>query len=356
MSTIFTLDMLPAREGDCLWLTYGDENGKRHMLIDGGRQATGRIVRDKLADLPDGERRLELVVVTHVDRDHIEGMLELAEAEFHGVEVGDVWFNGYGHLLNGFAPMGAVQGERLTEALLHPGRPWNEAFGRGRVAIEPGQPVALPPLAGGLQLTLLSPTPDKLEAMIEVWEDEVRIAGMKQGIPADEAVPGGFQRMGPIDIDGLAAQEFVDDRAEPNGSSIALLAEYAGRRVLLAGDAHCDVLTQSVRALGGGARLKLDAFKVAHHGSAHNISPELLDLVDCRRFLLSTNGSYFYHPDAGAVSRIVRHGGESPQLIFNYRSDETEIWEDPRQQRRYGYSAVYPPGENGFHTVDLMAD
>jgi beta-lactamase superfamily II metal-dependent hydrolase len=356
MSPVFTLDMLPAREGDCLWLTYGDESGKRHVLIDGGRQATGRVVRDRLAALPADERRLELVVVTHVDRDHIEGMLELAEADFHGIEVGDIWFNGYRHLLNDFDPMGAVQGERLTEALSRPGRPWNEAFGRRRVAIEPGQPLALPPLAGGLQLTLLSPTPAKLTAMVKVWEDEVRIAGMKQGLPADEAVPGGFQRMGPIDVDSLAAQAFVDDRAEANGTSIALLAEYAGRRVLLGADAHCDVLAQSVRALGGGARLKLDAFKVAHHGSAHNISRELLDLVDCRRYLLSTNGSYFYHPDAAAVSRVVRFGGESPQLIFNYRSDETEAWEDGRRQQRYGYSALFPPGENGFQTVDLMAD
>jgi len=356
MSPIFTIDMLPAREGDCLWITYGDETGKRHVLIDAGRQATGKVVRDRLAALPADERRLELVVVTHVDRDHIEGMLDLAEADFYGVEVGDIWFNGYVHLLAAFDPMGAVQGERLTEALSRPGRPWNEAFERRRVAIEPGRPIALPPLAGGLRLTLLSPTPEKLEDMRPEWEKEVRIAGMKQGLAAEDAVPAGFQRMGGIDVDKLAAQAFVDDDAEANGTSIALLAEFAGRRVLLGADSHCDVLTQSVRALAGGGKLKLDAFKIPHHGSAHNVSRELLDLIECRRFLLSTNGSYFHHPEAGAMSRIVRFGGANPQLIFNYRTEETEIWDDPDLKDRYGYSAIYPPAANGFQTVDLMSD
>ena len=355
MSRTFTLEMLPAREGDCLWLTYGEAGERRHVLIDGGRKATGKVVRERLAALPEGERRLELVVVTHIDRDHIEGLLELAEAKFDGIEIGDIWYNGYDHLLNGFSPQGARQGERLGKALKTASLPWNEAFSRRRIAIEHGKPAALPPLAGGLQLTLLSPTPAKLAELLTAWDKEIRDAGLKPGVEA-EAVPGGFRRFGGINVEQLAGQPFVDDRTAANGSSIALLAEYAGRRVLLAADAHGDVLTESLRALAGGEKLRLDAFKIAHHGSAHNVSPEMLDLVDCRRFLLSTNGSYFYHPEASAMSRIIRFGGEAPQLVFNYRSDETAVWDDAGLKRKHGYSAHYPPAEDGFHHIDLMAD
>lgn len=356
MTDIFTLEMLPAREGDCLWITYGDETSKRHVLIDGGRSATGKAVRKKIAALPEDERRLELIVASHVDRDHIEGLLALAEDKFGGVEIGDIWFNGYTHLVNGFIPFGAVQGERLGDALIANGLPWNEAFGRKRVAIEEGEPIRLPDLPGGLRLTLLSPTPAKLQAMKAVWEAEVRIAGMKAGLPAEQALPRGFRRMGPIDVDTLAASQFEDDHAEANGTSIALLAEFAGRRVLLSADAHGDVLTASLKTLANGGRLKLDAFKIPHHGSAHNLSREMLDLIECKRFLVSTNGSYFNHPDSSAISRIVRHGGERPEIVFNYRTDETESWEDANLQSRFEYSTVYPGGANGFQLVDLMQD
>jgi hypothetical protein len=356
MSKVFTIEMLPAREGDCLWITYGDETRKRHVLIDGGRKATGKEVRKKIAALPPDERRLELVVATHVDRDHIEGLLELAEARFDGVEIGDIWFNGYTHLVNGFVPMGAAQGERFGDALMEHDLPWNEAFQRKRVAVANGEPIQLPELPGGLKLTLLSPTPEKLDEMRPVWEDEVRIAGMKAGLPPEQAVPRGFTSMGTIDVDTLAASAFQDDHTEPNGTSIALLAEFAGKRILLSADAHGDVLTASIRTLADGGKLKLDAFKIAHHGSAHNLSREMLELIDCKRFLISTNGSYFNHPDTSAMSRIVRFGGEQPQLVFNYRSDETESWEDADLQSRYGYSTLYPSGDNGFQLIDLMQD
>jgi hypothetical protein len=203
MTRHLTLEMLPAREGDCLWITYGVDE-RRHVLIDGGRKATGKVVRKRLEELP-ADERLELVVVTHIDRDHIEGMLEIAESGFHGVEVKDVWFNGYDHLLNGFVAHGAVQGERLGSALADGGLPWNEAFGRGPVSIQPGAPVRLADLDGGLQLTLLSPTPAKLAALHPVWDAEIRKAGMKKGVTAEPDGPAGFERFGKPDIDALAA-------------------------------------------------------------------------------------------------------------------------------------------------------
>jgi len=43
-------------------------------------------------------------------------------------------------------------------------------------------------------------------------------------------------------IEDLADVEFVEDDKEPNGSSIALLVEFEGKSLLLAGDAHPSVL------------------------------------------------------------------------------------------------------------------
>ena len=120
--------------------------------------------------------------------------------------------------------------------------------------------------------------------------------------------------------------------------------------MLFGADAHDPVLAQSVRRLlrqRGIDRLKLDALKVSHHASQNNLSKEFLALVDCKRYCVSTNGDYFCHPDREAIGRIIKYGGERPELHFNYRTRYNEVWKRPDLQERYGYSARYPQDGSG---------
>jgi beta-lactamase superfamily II metal-dependent hydrolase len=350
---MFQIEMLPAREGDCLWITYGDAATPRHVLIDGGRKATSKTVRQKLKALgPSG--RLELLIISHIDRDHIEGVIGLLEAAGGlGVEVGDVWFNAYHHLLSDeLEGFGAAQGEKLSKALVDLKLPWNKAFGGGSVVLNKGGGLRKVDLAGGLTLTLLSPTRQKLEDLRPVWEKECRKAGLVPGAAGKpQGDPPELESFGAIDVDALAALAFKADGSEPNGSSIAVLAEYEGKRVLLAADAHADVIAPSLKALNGGARVKLDAFKLAHHGSAANTSSEVVALVDCPLWMVSTNGSYFEHPDQAAMARVVK-GAPGATLMFNYRSDFTQVWEDAGLQAKHGFQTVYPT-DNGCLVVSF---
>jgi hypothetical protein len=352
---MFKVEMLPAREGDCFWISYGDPESPSHILVDGGRMATAPSIREKIQSLPEGRRHIELVVVTHVDRDHIEGMLEVLEAGLWGATVGDLWFNGFHHLTPDLERMGAIQGERLTAAIDSAGLPWNLAFGGGPVAVPFGAPATVPPLPGGMRITLLSPTPDKLATLEPVWIAECGRAGLVPGEPPQpEPLPDGIESFGRLDVERLAGTQFDADRAAANGSSIALLLEYDERRLLLAADAHADVLIASLRALAGGGRLRVDAFKVPHHGSARNLPSELLDILECGRYLVSTNGSYFNHPEPAAIARILRFGGQAPEIVFNYRSDETARWDVEALRRRYACRLTYPEeGADGYRSVLL---
>src|SRR4051812_5937024 len=74
---MFEIKMLPAREGDCLWLRYGDAKKPRQILFDAGRAATAVELKARFRALKRAERRFELLVISHVDRDHIEGALSL---------------------------------------------------------------------------------------------------------------------------------------------------------------------------------------------------------------------------------------------------------------------------------------
>ena len=121
------LTMLPARDGDCLLLRYGDGADLRTVLIDAGRAATYPKIKPVLAALE--PPRIDLLVVTHVDQDHVLGVLKLLD-DAHHVAVGR-WFNGYDHLLDvTLETFGARDGERLTTLLLDQRLPWNATVGR----------------------------------------------------------------------------------------------------------------------------------------------------------------------------------------------------------------------------------
>ena len=61
------------------------------------------------------------------------------------------------------------------------------------------------------------------------------------------------------------------------------------------------------------------------------------------RFLFSTKGTHYHHPDAEAVSRIVV-GTPGAELQFNYRTRYTEPWkaQHHRLRRRFDYRTRYP--------------
>jgi len=353
---MFEIEMLPAREGDALWIRYGNAQAPRQILIDGGRAGTYKDIKDRLASLPESQRSFELFVITHVDRDHIEGALKLLEDPDLDLTFKEVWFNGYDHLQSvELETFGAVQGERLTTAVLRRKERWNKAFNGAAVKVGAGGELPTIELEGGFTLTVLSPDAEKLEKLIPRWEKECRDAGLMPGIEARLEEVEDLERFGGRpNVERLIGKPLNPDTETPNGSSIALLAEYRGKRVLLGADAHLDRMTASLEGLvGDDGRLALDAFKLPHHGSSGNVSQELLELVDCPRYLISTNGSYFQHPTAEAIARVLKFGGAAKTLYFNYATDFTDVWGDEALQRGYDYVAEYPADTDGTLVVRL---
>jgi hypothetical protein len=296
----------------------------------------------------------ELLVVTHIDSDHIAGTLELMEGRNIDFHAREVWFNGYRHLPDE-APdtLGPVQGERLTDAILKRRLPWNAAFGKAAVVAPATDKPPEIELEDGLTLTVLSPTSEDLARLKPIWEEEVTKAGLDPERPLGEPTPTdeGFTLLGggPPDIEELAHQPFVEDTAPANASSIALFLEYQGRRLLLSGDAHPSVLKSALERVSPGRKLKLDACKLPHHGSKANVSPELLQALDCKTYLFSTNGAYFQHPDQEAVARVIRWGGPDVELVFNYRTKYNSMWENRQLLRGHGYGVRFPdPATEGM--------
>jgi len=346
-----TVELLPACEGDALWVRHAADGVSFNMLVDGGRRATGRFLVERIRASPKLPVRLDLLVVTHVDRDHVEGVIELLEqCDESELTVGGIWFNGYTHLParplpeDALQAQGAVMGNRLEALILEQGIPWNEPFGGKAVAWDEVSFSSIM-AAPQLRLTVLGPGYSALAALRPKWERECQRAGITPGgsdlqdfVLAQQGASAAF------DFAALYAMPFRDDDAVANGSSIVLLVEDLspdGGSVLLAGDALAHPLEQALRILRAERDdLRIDAMKVPHHGSQRNLSLDLLEAVGCTTYLVSTNGDYFHHPDDVSLARIVRHGqrsGQRPTLYFNYTTPRTQPWCSQQRQGELGY-------------------
>jgi beta-lactamase superfamily II metal-dependent hydrolase len=366
--TFFRVEMLPALYGDALWIEYGAGDQKRRMLIDGGPIGAYGALEKKLKTLPEGNKRVELVVITHVDTDHIEGLIRLLGIRRSKwlLEPRAIWFNGWKHL-QGSGVLGGKQGDFLS-ALIDQRDPasWNPQFnGKAVVADADGPPpvkILDDGFSRGMKLTLLSPFVEKLRKMADAWAKDVR----GKHLPGDlekaleqlfavkkyhaEGVLGGQ----PETVQVLAGQLKID-QSVANGASIAFLAEFGGKSCLFLGDAHPDVICESLKKLipSGQKRLKVDAVKIPHHGSRHNLSLDLMDLIDARHFLISTNGALFEHPDQEAIEAVIQSSLQKPVLWFNYQSEHNARWRTASLEGEGRYTARFPAGPDGGIIIDL---
>jgi beta-lactamase superfamily II metal-dependent hydrolase len=192
--------------------------------------------------------------------------------------------------------------------------------------------------------------------LIPEWVKECEDANLIPGIKARRRELNGVETYGPLDVETLAATPFDPDRTKPNGTSIALLAQYQGKRALLGADAHVDRLLESLKLLRRGRmRFAIDVLKVPHHGSERNVSKELLDAIQCPLYLISTSGAYSKHPRRIVIARILKYGGTRKTIAFNYTSKFTKIWNRSALKTTYRYETIYPTRKsNGTLAVRLL--
>lgn len=97
------IKFLQANNGDSILISYADQSGvKRNILIDGGTsdtyydkraKADGSLKKEILA-VRNRNERIDLLILTHIDDDHIDGLLSWFEQDKQAINlVDEVWFN-----------------------------------------------------------------------------------------------------------------------------------------------------------------------------------------------------------------------------------------------------------------------
>lgn len=354
------IKMYPARNGDSFLVNAAGT----FILIDAGFASTFQnFVKADLASLTSDSRRLALAVCTHIDADHIGGLLEFFSSNGPQprriVGVDRVWHNSLrsmplppggeesveGKLVlealrrRGFGgpaapgPIGARQGSSLAKMLRQDGYLWNEGDGTTCIS-QDQQPLAL---SEAVSVEVVGPTRCRLEALRNVWLKEVAKLGYKGGMAPTDLLDDAYEmwcatapeapppQIRMVSANGYRrlADIYTPDQSPANGSSIAVIITSAGVRALFLGDAWAEDTVARLRSeKPATGPILFDAIKVSHHGSFHNTSPELLDTVDAPCFLISTDGSRHGHPDFEVLAEIVdRPAPFERRLIFNYETD-----------------------------------
>jgi hypothetical protein len=343
-----TLDVLPASRGDCLLIECHRPEGPWRLLIDGGMPGDWPTLKARIKSIPRAQRHIDLAVVSHIDADHIGGMLPLLGDTELGVTFGDVWFNGLPQLPepDEGRTRSVAQGESLVKLLSGDANakalPWNVAFG-GR-AVSTGKDTGYLEVKrdGWPQITLLSPDHKRLVSLRKKWLQSIDY--LKRGEAEDPArAPEPLASL--KNLQQLAKTKTDPDRSAANGSSIAFLLEHRGASCLLAADAFYGVLGRALTALvnaRGVQQLSIDAFKLPHHGSKGNVIAPLLKLVPARHYIVSTNGERFGHPDDIALARVLTSVSNRPKLWFNFDNAANRRWGAEPLRKVHEHGVRYP--------------
>lgn len=319
---IFTIEALDASEGDCLLLHHGSADAPAFVLIDGGPARTyKRALLPRLRQLQaacGGAEPVDLglVVLTHIDDDHVAGLLGLfaaiAEARDERrpapARIAELWHNSFDDVIGDDQVAAAIadlealplEDPHGTIAGTRQGRELRDLARRLGVAVNApfDRLVARPDDAavvvdhGDLRLTVLGPCEAELRRYQARWDRDLR-AGKVAGAAVDL------------------------DTSEFNLASIMLLAERGGRSVLLGGDGRGDHLLEGLAAgglLDDEGRLHVDVFKLPHHGSRRNVTPELLQRVTADTYIVSANGKH-QNPDVATLELLAEARGDAPYTL-----------------------------------------
>ena len=133
-----------------------------------------------------------------------------------------------------------------------------------------------------------------------------------------------------------------------NFSSIGFLLRCDDLSVLMLGDCYPHNIEAYLRNVKGCSEenpLVVDYVKVAHHGSMHNTSSELLDIIKCNHYIISTSGERFHHPDRTCIAHILCHPtrdwSEKVHIYLNYDLKTIEgnkgIFMKEGEQEKYNF-------------------
>lgn len=351
---IFSLDVRRARKGDCLIVHYGSKDDPGLALIDGGPgQVYKPHLKPRLTQIRkarglgnDESISVDLLMVSHIDDDHINGILELTNELVVAkdakkplpLKVRSFWHNTFDDIIgnNPKELKGAVTAQFGAAALS--GEPDTEG-------LEPAAAMVLASVEQGFRLR---DDARKLKFRINPEFDGKLVMATKDDESVDMGKGLNLTVAGPMKAELLALQKDHDawlkkhkddkktkaalasftDTSVPNLSSIVMLAEVDKKRMLLTGDARGDKILRGLELVGllkPGGTMHVDILKMPHHGSDRNIDPIFFRRITADHYVFSGNGEHG-NPERETLQMLLDESGDAEFTIhLTYPIEEIDV-------------------------------
>jgi len=411
---ILTLEPLRAEEGDCLLLHWGTAAAPKLAVIDGGPgQVYENSLLPRLQDIRGnhGKDRLtiDLVMVSHIDNDHIVGIKKLFRALKSEIDkntpenkrpfkVERLWHNTFNDILGdgidgyyksftasftasvGGAPNPQVV-EKIAEEFKDKGEEAEEArhnahdiglilagHGEGRelrdshnFLFKKNEIAALNhPFKRNGKPTLIT---------AEMTPEPAKVAGLQFTVAGPleaqiEALQKAFDKY--IKKEGLTAEAVLaayTDKSVPNLSSIVCLIESEGKKILLTGDARGDYVIEGLKKakILKDKSLKIDVLKIPHHGSERNLDPGFFETLVADTYVFSADGNYG-NPDRAPLDWLIQARGKAAKydIVLTYPVPEIDKIrkaksKQPWDQAKHSLAALFEQRKAEGYGFNLLA-
>jgi len=329
---MLNIKILKAGSGDSILISYLNNSGLKYILVDGG---VGAIYQKEIKEIMKSIPQLDLVIVTHIDKDHIGGINKLLSSN-DALKIKEVCFNSADLIRKNNSNLISISdGINLVEHLENKNIKINKK----------PQVIGSQYLNENISIEFLSPSRESLLYLEKEWskvkeEQDTQISSLSQKI--DE------RNLTLIATDKFEEVKYENDVA--NWTSLAFEIKYKNIKTLFLGDAKDSIIINTLKNKGYSEdkKYEVDYIKLSHHGSKYNTSQNFLSLVKCNHFIFSTNGTH-QKPHIETIARILcnktRDIEQKVYLYFNYpkeqyTSKKVRLLTDEEEQK-YNCECIY---------------
>jgi beta-lactamase superfamily II metal-dependent hydrolase len=367
----FTLDVRRAKKGDCLILHYGSKKDPGLMLIDGGpSQVYKPHLKPRLAELRAARGLAEyeslpvdLLMVSHIDDDHIKGVLDLTKELIEAknaqqplpVKIKGIWHNTFDDIIgnNPKELTAAVTAQFGTASLTGDGE-----------EVEGLDPDAAKVLASVSQGFRLRDDTRALKLRINPEFGGKLVIAKAKGKKIDMGKGLKFTVVGPMNNEIVELQKQHDaflkkkekekgalaaftDNSVANLSSVVVLAEVGKKRMLLTGDARGDKVLEGLELVGllkkdGKSKIHVDILKGPHHGSNRNVEKIFFDRITADHYVFSGNGEHG-NPERETLEMLLAARGDADDYTVHLTYPIDEIDADRKKDHQKHSSKAWSP-------------
>lgn len=382
------IKLIPAEYGECIVVSVG---GKKqfNLLIDGGVAKTYQeYVKSEIQRIKILGQRINLMVCTHMDNDHISGLVQILKKTNYDL-VDNVWYNGFlqvvsrkfysqkdnnytdrdnkiletiisqGTIPDGEQEVGINEGMSMGVLVENRKIPLNEIVAGQAISTESVRNKI--EIAKNVYISILGPSKENIIEVEEYWKKEMVSRNFMFRVSNKIKLMEAFEyqleriktqyleeRLNISEIDDL--EKYIGDLKEfdesiVNRSSISFILEYDNKKYLFLGDAVIDeTILRNIENVVG-FKYRFSAIKLPHHGSRYNITHEFICRYTADEYYCLTNSKKYDHPDLEVLATILCKDSHFKKVVFNYPIIKAYFLDKKEWKEKYNYEVIIGDGK-----------